>query len=133
MRIPNTWFTTHTYLSSMFQYPLPFCLRLQRSLILYSHKQHMAFEHVNVANITEKQNVEFYLNLCMHTKSFQSCVTFSDHMDCSVQGSSVHGILQTRMLRWVAMPSSSFPTQGLNPCVLCLLHWQAGSLPLAPP
>ena len=26
-----------------------------------------------------------------------------------------------------------FPTQGLNPRLLCLLHWQAGSLPLAPP
>ena len=26
-----------------------------------------------------------------------------------------------------------FPTQGLNPCLLCLLHWQADSLPLAPP
>ena len=26
-----------------------------------------------------------------------------------------------------------FPTQGLNPYLLCLLQWQAGSLPLAPP
>ena len=26
-----------------------------------------------------------------------------------------------------------FPTQGLNSCLLCLLPWQAGSLPLAPP
>ena len=26
-----------------------------------------------------------------------------------------------------------FPTQGYNPRLLCLLHWQAGSLPLAPP
>ena len=26
-----------------------------------------------------------------------------------------------------------FPTQGPNPGFLCLLHWQAGSLPLAPP
>ena len=26
-----------------------------------------------------------------------------------------------------------FPTQRSNSCVLCLLHWQAGSLPLAPP
>ena len=26
-----------------------------------------------------------------------------------------------------------FPTQGLNPCHFHLLHWQAGSLPLAPP
>ena len=26
-----------------------------------------------------------------------------------------------------------FPTQGSNPCLLCLLNWQVGSLPLAPP
>ena len=26
-----------------------------------------------------------------------------------------------------------FPTQGLNPHLFCLLHWQGGSLPLAPP
>ena len=26
-----------------------------------------------------------------------------------------------------------FPTQGLKPLLLCLLHWQAGSLPLVPP
>ena len=26
-----------------------------------------------------------------------------------------------------------FPTQGSNPCLLCLLHWQAVSLPLVPP
>ena len=50
-------------------------------------------------------------------------------------GSSVHGILQSRILEWVTMPSS-FQTQGLNSHVLCLLHllhWQAGSLPLVPP
>ena len=33
---------------------------------------------------------------------------------------------QARILEWVAMPSS----RGLNPCLLPLLHWQAGSLPL---
>ena len=50
-------------------------------------------------------------------------------------GSSVHGILQARILEWVAMPSSRgiFPTQGLNPRLLHLIHWQTGSLPLAPP
>ena len=30
-------------------------------------------------------------------------------------------------------PPAIFLTQGLNPCLLCLLHWQAGSFPLAPP
>ena len=32
-----------------------------------------------------------------------------------------------------ALLQGIFPTQGLNLCLLCLLHWQAGSLPLAPP
>ena len=56
-------------------------------------------------------------------------------MDCSLPGSSVHGILQTRILEWITMPSSRgiFLTQGLNPHLLHLLHWQMGSLPLPPP
>ena len=36
----------------------------------------------------------------------QSCLTLSDPMDCSPPGSSVHGILQARIVKWVAMPSS---------------------------
>ena len=44
------------------------------------------------------------------------------------------GILRARILQWVAMPSSRiFLTQELNLCLLGLLHWQAGSSPLAPP
>ena len=65
-----------------------------------------------------------------------SCIpTLCDPMDCSPPGSNVHGILQARILEWVAIPFSRgiFPTQGLNPYLLCLLRWQAGSLPLAPP
>ena len=36
----------------------------------------------------------------------QSCLTLCDPMDCSPPGSSVHGILQARILEWVTMPSS---------------------------
>ena len=36
----------------------------------------------------------------------QLCPTLCDPMDCSPQGSSVHGILQARILEWVAMPFS---------------------------
>ena len=36
----------------------------------------------------------------------QSCPTLCDSMDCSLPVSSVHGILQTRMLEWVAIPFS---------------------------
>ena len=34
------------------------------------------------------------------------CCVFCNPLDCSPSGSSVHGILQTRVLEWVAMPSS---------------------------
>ena len=44
--------------------------------------------------------------MCMHAKSFQSCLTLWDPMDCSPLSSSVYGVLQARMLEWVATPSS---------------------------
>ena len=41
-------------------------------------------------------------------------------MDCSPPGSYAHGILQARILEWVAVPllQGIFPTQGLNPCLM---------------
>ena len=39
-------------------------------------------------------------------KSLQSLLTLCDIIDCSPPGSSVHGMLQARILEWVAMPSS---------------------------
>ena len=51
-------------------------------------------------------------------------------LDCSLQGSSVHGIFQARLLEWLAiiLLQGIFLTQGSN---LHLLHWQADSLPLS--
>ena len=42
----------------------------------------------------------------VHAKSVQLCPTLCDPLDCSLPGSSVHGILQARTLEWSAMPSS---------------------------
>ena len=46
-----------------------------------------------------------------------------DHMDCSLPGSSVHGILQARILEWAAMPffrgSSQARDQARNSSVSC--------------
>ena len=56
----------------------------------------------------------------------QSCPTLcNDPMNCSPPGSSVHGILQARILEWVAISFSrgSSQTRRSNPC---LLHWQTG-------
>ena len=45
-------------------------------------------------------------SLCMLDKLLQSCPTLCGPMDCSPPGSSVHGILQARILEWVAISSS---------------------------
>ena len=42
----------------------------------------------------------------------QWCLTLWDPMDCSPPGSSVHGILQARILEWVAIPFNSLPQGG---------------------
>ena len=51
-----------------------------------------------------------FLLQCMKVKSksevAQSCPTLSDPMDCSLTGSSVHGIFQTRVLEWGAIAFS---------------------------
>ena len=52
----------------------------------------------------------------MHAKSLQSCLILCNLMDCSPPGTSVHGILQARILQWVAISFSllNLPDQGLN-------------------
>ena len=48
------------------------------------------------------------MRACVHVKSLQSCPTLCNPVDCSLLGSSVHGISQVRILEWVAMLSSTF-------------------------
>ena len=74
----------------------------------------------------------FSIYACMHAKSLQSCLTLGYPMDCSPPDSSVHEILQARILECPVLLQEIFLTQGLNSCLLGLLHWQAGCLPLAP-
>ena len=75
------------------------------------------------------------LDACVHAKSLQSCLTLWDPMDCSLPGFSVHGGSPGKNtgMGCHALLQGIFPTQGSNPCLLHLLHRQAGSLPLAPP
>ena len=42
----------------------------------------------------------------------QSCPTLSDPMDCSLPGSSVHGIFQARVLEWGAIDLHEVPKTG---------------------
>ena len=46
-----------------------------------------------------------------HAKSLHACLTLCDPMDWSPPGSSVHGILQPKILEWITMPSSRGSSQ----------------------
>ena len=63
-----------------------------------------------------------FLLQCMKVKSesevTQSCLTLPDPKDCSLPGSSVHGIFQARVLEWVAIAFSSFQGKPFNIAVI---------------
>ena len=59
-----------------------------------------------------------FLLQCMKVKSesevAQSCLTLSDLMDCSLPGSSVHGIFQARVLEWGAIAFSTIKARNIK-------------------
>ena len=75
--------------------------------------------------------------LCKHAESLQSCPTLFDPMDCSPPDSSVHGILQARILEWIVIPSSrgsSPPRDGTwVSWVSCMTDWFFTAEPLGKP
>ena len=59
--------------------------------------------------------------ICMHAKTLQLCLTLWDCMDCSLQGSSVQGISQARILEWVVISFSRGSSQPRDwTCVSCV-------------
>ena len=60
---------------------------------------------------------------CMCAKSLQSCLTLWDPMDCSPPDSSVHGVLQARILEWVAIPSSRGSSQPRDRSCVSSVSW----------
>ena len=69
---------------------------------------------------------DIYIYACVHAKSLQSCLTL-EHYDYSPPGFSVHGILQARILEWVAVPSarrSSWLREWTSvSCISCFGRW----------
>ena len=90
-----------------------------------THTRISGFTKNNVSGSEKETFLGFY--------NYSACACIWSHCDpmgCSLPGSSVHGILQAGI--WSGLP---FPTPGdlPHPGLLCLLHRQAGSLPLVPP
>ena len=71
------------------------------------------------------------VNACMRAQSLQLCLPLCDPKNCSPLGSSVHGILQARILEWLVVPSSrsdnraaaNIPTRTRLCASPALTHW----------
>ena len=75
-----------------------------------------------------------YYNICCCCPVAKSRPALGNPTNCSMPGSSVHGIPQARVLEWVAMPSSrDLPNLGIEPTshISCIARWIL--YPLAPP
>ena len=70
--------------------------------------------------------------MCVHTQSLQLCPALCNPVVCSPPVSSVHGILQARVLEWVAIPPpEDLPYPVFKPVSPASLALQADSLPLS--
>jgi len=74
-------------------------------------------------------------NVCVQARLLKLCLTLCDPMNYRPPSSSVHGDSAGKNtgMGCCALLQGIFQTQGSNPLLLCLLYWQAGSLPLVPP
>ena len=75
----------------------------------------------------------YLCDMCACVLSHFSRIRLCNLTDCSSPGSSVHGILQARILEWVAVSSSRGSSQSRYQSHILMSYWQAGSLLFGPP
>ena len=80
--------------------PIPKSLRIIHYLITAYSPHPNSSPQRNVSQI-------IFTTQCLHAKSLHSCLTLCDPLDCSPPGSSVHGILQARIVP--CLPSEDLP------------------------
>ena len=122
-------------LSILFHWTL--CLFLSSyHIVLITIALEYSLKSRNVTAINLSQDFFVHLRsfvLCVCAKSLQLFPTLCDPMDCTLPGSSVQDFPGKTGVGCHALLQGIFLNQGSNLCLLGLLHWQAGSLPLAPP
>ena len=102
------------------------------NIFSYSLQACYTYEIISIYNYFHLHFTVLLRNLLWNS-FYIKIYTIRDPIDCSPLGSSVQGIFQLRILEWVPISSSRGSSQGSNPHLLCLLHRQVGSFPLAPP
>ena len=103
--------------TNMFVFGLNLLLCCLEFLHLF-HKSYYFF----LIQFSSGVGINVILALCMRAKLLQSCPILCDSLDYGPQGSSVHGILQARTMKWVAMSPSRGSSQLSNwTHIFCLM------------
>ena len=87
-------------------------IRRRKDLLLAASKKNT--RDLSQSNISLNYKTGDIFKLRMGVLVAQSCPTLCGPMDCNPPGSSVHGILQSRILEWVAIPFSRGSSQPRN-------------------
>ena len=113
--LPHCWISEHCcgLVSTLLKY-------FNRFPCLWKKSPHSLFKEVHILIPVYhfeplSQASSIFLCACVGAKSLQSCPTLCHRLDYNPPGSSVHGLLQARMLEWVAVSSSkgTQPRDGL--------------------
>ena len=92
----------------------------------YPREKSNTGEHYFLRTLSHWKSLKTFLRACMHAQLLQSCPTLCNPVDCSPPGSSVHGILQARILKWVITPSSRGSSQPRDPTSVSWISYLAG-------
>ena len=118
IQVAPTWGNSVVWLTDRWV-PSPCSSEYHLSLRLGS-KQRRARLHLGQSPITNCVCV--CVHVCMHTQLVsQSCLTLYDSMDYSPPSSSIHGILQARILEWVVISFSRGSSQLRDQIWVCCL------------
>ena len=116
----------------MFATPVPPLLSQEQHCFRVSTTHCSLFhQHVHLRNSQDHRSIKWG-----ESEVAQSCPTLCDPVDCSLPGSSVHGILQARILEWVAIgpeyikitPAHLLSHSFLPPCAFCLVWFAFNSV-----
>ena len=102
---------------------LEFILKSGTGIWIYTWLSDWTCTHIHT-------HIYIYIHIYIMLVS-QSCLTLCDPLVCSLPGSSLHGILQTRILQWVAIPFSRGSSQPSRS--LLVIHFIYGSVYMSIP
>ena len=109
----------------VFLVPLPDYLKGSQTFCRFHERRIFPIAHISSSKV---YSVPVCVYVCMSLVT-QSYPTLYDPMDCSLLGSFAHGILQARILEWVAMPSSRASSQSRAQSQVSCNAGDVGSIP----